>query len=519
MKWLTRIVVSLAVLTFSVVLPTAAQEATPEAVAEAVALVPHTDEAFGIETVVPEGWTDNGSGTFVRQNSPEDVAVIVQTTVPYPPDTLWSSILPQFALDEAPESTGSYQGATVEWTLYQVDVDAGMPMRLDLAMAEAEGMTYLVLVQATPEEYEALHNSVFLPALDSFTPVESEATPEAVPYRVEDVTFENGDVTLAGTLTLPPSEGAHPVVVLVSGTGPQDRDESFGGDIPIEPFRLLADALTREGIGVLRYDDRGVGGSTGNFSTSTVSDFATDAEAAIRYLLTREEINPDEIGLIGHSEGGLVAAMLGARNPDLDFIISLAGPGVIGKEIILMQNQRLFELEGATQEEIDAQLAFIERVSEHMGDAETVEAMSYEYILEMVEEMPEEERASIGNAEDYARMVAAQMAQQYGNASFESFMNYNPAPDLAQTSIPVLAIFGGKDIQVDAEQNAPAVEAALAEAGNEDYEIVVLPDANHLFQAADTGSLAEYSTLAGEFTPELLPTIIGWLHEHVSVVE
>jgi pimeloyl-ACP methyl ester carboxylesterase len=497
-------------------LPTWAQDTTPEAAPEVIVLVPHTDEAFGIETVVPDGWTNAGNGVFARQSSAADTTVIAQQSAALDAEALLNALLPQLALTEAPESVGTYQGAVLEWTLYQIDVNVGaLSLKVDLALAEAAGTTYLVLLQTSPEEYEDLHTSVFLLTLDAFAPL-PEATEEPVPYNVEDVTFESGDVTLAGTLTLPPTEGPHPVVVLVSGSGPQNRDESLGVGIAIRPFRLIADALTREGVAVLRYDDRGVGESTGDFATATTSDFSTDAAAAIDYLLTREDIDPDQIGLLGHSEGGYVAAMLGASNPDLDFIISMAGPGVNGRDVLLVQNQRYMEAEGASQEEIDAQLAFVEGLIAVLDDPEAIEALTYERTIEQVAALPEEQQAAVGDIEVYARTVAQQTAQQYSADWFESFLSYDPAPDWAQTTAPVLALFGGKDVQVDAEQNAPALEAALVEAGNEDYEIVVLPNANHLFQEAGTGAFSEYTTLPAEFTPDFLPTIIEWLHAHVN---
>lgn|GEM_PF-420644 len=535
MKWFAKYSMILLVLAMlSAVVSAWAQDATPEPTAETTAqaaaertddaeevvvLVPHTDEGYGIESVVPDGWTDAGHGVFMRQNDEADVTVIAQQSAALNPDALLNAILPQLGLSEAPESVGLYSGAVLEWTLYQVDVPLGeTTLRVDLGLAASEGKTYLVLLQTTPEEYDALHVSVFLPTLDAFAPL-IEATQEAVPYTVEDVTFPNGDITLAGTLTLPEGAGPHPVVVLVSGSGPQDRDESLGGGIAIKPFRLLADALTRAGIAVLRYDDRGVGESGGEFATATTADFASDAEAAITYLLTREEINPDEIGLIGHSEGGLVAAMLGGRNTDLDYIIALAGPGVNGRDLLRLQNQRILEADGATQEQIDAQIAFLDEVFVVLGDPDAMEEVIYQHTLEELESLPEDERANFGDAEEYARTVAAQTMQQYAGAWFESFLNYDPALDWAQTTIPVLAIFGEKDVQVDAEQNAPALEASLSEAGNEDYEIVVLPNANHLFQEADTGSPTEYGSLPAEFTPDLLPTILDWLETHVTVAK
>jgi pimeloyl-ACP methyl ester carboxylesterase len=497
-----------------------AQEATDEPPSDTVVLVPHTDESYGIESVVPDTWTDVGNGIFARQNAPTDPTLIAQQSAPLNAESVLNAILPQLGLTEAPESVGTYQGVVLEWTLYQIDVAAGaVNVAVDLALAEADGTTYVVLLQTSPDDYEELHISVFLLTLNAFAPLAKEDTQEPVPYDVEEVAFESGDVTLAGTLTLPPTEGPHPVVVLVSGSGPQDRDESLGADIAIKPFHLLADALTREGIAVLRYDDRGVGKSTGTFADAILDDFTADAGAAIQYLLTRDDVDPDQIGLVGHSEGGLVAAMLGARNDELDFIIAMAGPAVSGRDVLLLQNQRVMAAEGATAEEINAQLTFVESLFDVIDDPEAIETLTYEYTLTRLEALTEEQRATIGDLEQYARTIAAQTAQQYSTGWFVSFLNYDPALDWAQTTVPVLAFFGGNDVQVDAEQNAPALEAALEEAGNEDYEIVVLPKANHLFQEADTGGVSEYATLPAEFTPEFLPTLITWLQDHVVINE
>lgn len=357
--------------------------------------------------------------------------------------------------------------------------------------------------------------TVTVVALFSTSLAQDDTTP--VPYRVEDVTFENGDVTLAGTLTLPPTDGPYLAVVLVAGSGPKDRDDSSDSRIPMKPFRLIADALTRAGIAVLRYDKRGIGESTGDFLTTTLSDFASDAEAAIDYLLTRQDIDPDRIGLLGHSEGGLVAAMLGARNEDLDFIIVLGGPSLNGRDSLMLQTRNRLESEGAPQEEIDRQMAFVAALSSVADDPEAIESLTYEFTLEQAQTLPEQQRANLGDIEQYARMVAQQTAQEYSAGWFEAFLNYDPAPDWAQTTVPVLAIFGSKDVQVDAEENAPVLEAALEQADNQDYEIVILPNANHIFQDAETGAYSEYSTLPAEFTPDLLPTILEWLHEHVEI--
>jgi hypothetical protein len=337
-----RAVLLVALLTLTTSLGVAAQDE------EAVTLLPHTSEAFALEAVVPEGWTDLGPGIFARQRDETDPTLVALQSAPFSAEATLDSLLPQLALSEPPQSVGTYDTPSVSWTLYEVEVPVA-GVTVDLALAEEDSVTYLAFLQAPPDEFEALHASVFLPILDAFAHYELETG--SVPYLVEEVTFPSGDHTLAGTLTLPSAPGPHPAIVLVSGSGPQDRDEALGG-IAIRPFRLLADALTRAGVAVLRYDDRGVGQSTGDFSEATSADFAADAEAAITYLLSRPEIDPDQVGLLGHSEGGLIAAMLGARNDDLDFIISLAGPGVPGREVLTLQSRLLMEAEATGEEAV-----------------------------------------------------------------------------------------------------------------------------------------------------------------------
>jgi pimeloyl-ACP methyl ester carboxylesterase len=474
---------------------------------ERITLVPHTSESYGIESVVPEDWVDAGSGIFAREAGATDATLLALQSAPVPRDDVLTSLLPQLGLSEPPESTGTYQGSALEWTLYEAET---LGVSVDLALAEENHTTYIVALETSPVDRESLRASVFVPVLDAFAPLEVADDP--VPYDIEEVTFANGEVSLAGTLTLPAGRGPHPAVVLVSGSGPQNRDESLGGGIAIRPFKLLADALTRAGMAVLRYDDRGTGASTGTFSTATLPDFASDAAAAVRYLRSRDDVDANRVGLLGHSEGGLVAAMLARRNHDLSFVIALAGPAVDGRELLRLQNQRLFEAEGATQEEIAAQLEFVEALLGVVDDPEAIEKLTYERAIKQIEALPDVQRESMGDIEQFARAAANQAAQQYGTPWFASILNYDPTEDWAQTTLPLLAIYGGKDVQVDADQNAPALQAALRRAGNEQYEIVVLPNANHLFQEAETGSVSEYARLPAEFTPDLVPTIIEWLN-------
>ena len=331
------------------------------------------------------------------------------------------------------------------------------------------------------------------------------------------MTFTNEDVTLAGTLTLPEGSGPFPAVVLVSGSGPQDRDETIGA---MKPLGLVADGLTRAGMAVLRYDDRGVGGSGGDIY-ATIDETTADAAAALDFLSQRPEINADELGILGHSEGGIVAASLGATDPNLDFIIVMAGPGVTGKEVLQEQGRQILKAEGGSDAMIAAQLNAQPAIWEAIenDDRETFLELATKSTLEVAQLLPEEDRASIGDLEAYAKSAAEQQAEGYFNRWFRSFLASDPAPDWAQTTVPVLAVFGGKDVQVPAAQNAPAIEAALKEAGNEDVTIVTLPDANHLFQKAESGSLSEYAQLEPVFTEDFIPTLVEWLQARVTLPE
>ncbi len=479
---------------------------------ETISLRPYTDTTFGITSVVPQGWRDVGNGLYRRSPSASDITLLAQQSVPLTADKVLPIMLPQLGLTEAPESVGTYQSDTLNWTLYKVDVKAPTgTIAVDFALAEDKdaGKTYIVLLQTTPDEYDALHKAVFQPVLEALTPY-VEPVAEDLPYTQEEVTFKNGDVTLAGTLTLPEGDGPYPAIVLVTGSGPQDRDETIGA---MKVFRLLADGLTRAGVAVLRWDDRGVGKSKGDFEKAITSDFASDATAAIDFLLTRDDIDHDQIGLLGHSEGGDVAAMLGATDKNLAFIISMAGPAVSGEDVLLVQNKRIFEAEKTPQATIDAQLKFLPQLFEKIqtGDADAIHQLVHDEVIAQIKAAPKDEQDKIGDPETYANQQADNAVTTYNTDWWRFFLTYNPGKDWAKTTVPVLAIYGTLDVQVDADQNAPAFEAAMKEAGNTDYQLTILPTANHLMQAATTGSPTEYATLKQEFTPDFLPTIIDWL--------
>lgn len=322
------------------------------------------------------------------------------------------------------------------------------------------------------------------------------------PYEAEDVSFENeaAGLTLAGTLTLPEGAGPHPAVVLISGSGAQDRDETLMGH---KPFLVLADHLTRQGVAVLRYDERGVGASEGAFAGATSEDFAADVGAAVGYLKTRPEIDTAEIGLVGHSEGGLVAPMVSARQGSVAFLVLMAGPGVTGEEIIYRQAALMYRAGGADT----AVVAQNRAVQEQM--------------FQIVKTMPDSAAAAekltvLLKEQGVPPQMAEQQAQAVNSPWMRFFLTYDPAPALRVVDVPVLAVNGSKDVQVDAEQNLPAIAAALKAGGNSDYETMKLQGLNHLFQPAETGSPMEYGQIETTIAPAALKTISDWILAHTN---
>ncbi|HEX8817356.1 MAG TPA: alpha/beta fold hydrolase [Terriglobales bacterium] len=316
------------------------------------------------------------------------------------------------------------------------------------------------------------------------------------PYHEEDVSYENKaqNVMLAATLTVPQGKGPFRAALLITGSGPQDRDETLLGH---KPFLVLSDYLTRNGVAVLRADDRGTAKSTGVFASATTADFATDAEAGVAYLKTRSEVDPHKIGLIGHSEGGIIAAMVAARNPDLAFIVMMAGTGVPGDEILMEQAQAIERILGKSPEEIQ------EDLTEEREMLSLVENQKDEAVLD------KELRAKMGGKIPEAR-VGMQIAQ-VTSPWFRYFISYDPATALRKVRCPVLAMIGEKDVQVPPEENLPAIRRALAEGGNQHFEVVEMPGLNHLFQTAPTGAPSEYAEIEETISPTALQKISTWI--------
>jgi uncharacterized protein len=337
------------------------------------------------------------------------------------------------------------------------------------------------------------------------------------PYRQEEVKFRNGDeATLAGTLTLPARSGPFPAVVLITGSGPQNRDEEIYG---FKPFRILADHLTRSGIAVLRYDDRGVGESLGSVAQATTLDFAGDAAAAVTFLGTRPDIDPKKIGLLGHSEGGIVAPMVAARKEGIAFVILMSGIGVTGERILVDQAELIGRAQGASDEEVRNETEIQKRVfaAARSGQGwDDVRAAAKKEALARIARMPEEQRKTIPDPDRYVDMMIEGQLAMARSAWFKFFLDYDPATTLAKVKCPVLALFGEKDLQVPATSNREAIAAALAKGGNKDATVKVLPGANHLYQEARTGGWSEYAALKKEFVPGFLDTISGWIREKVG---
>jgi pimeloyl-ACP methyl ester carboxylesterase len=325
-----------------------------------------------------------------------------------------------------------------------------------------------------------------------------------VPYTQEEVTFTNGNTTLAGTLTIPPGKGPFPAVVMITGSGPQDRNEEIFG---FKLFQVIADHLTRNGIAVLRYDDRGVGGSSGDISQSTSEDFAGDVIAGVDLLKKHKGIDKKRIGLLGHSEGGIVAPMVAARRNEISFIILMAGTGIRGEELLYAQGRAIAKASGATEEQIEQQEQNQRRVFTAAKN-DRLDSIAQQFLSEARAQSPltpEQDSATVQAINDQLGFIKSTW--------FRYFLAYDPAPTLRQVHCPVLLLFGGLDVQVPAELNRIAMENALKAGGNRRYRTVVFPEANHLFITAKTGGIDEYATAKKAFVPGFLDTITNFIRK------
>jgi pimeloyl-ACP methyl ester carboxylesterase len=334
------------------------------------------------------------------------------------------------------------------------------------------------------------------------------------PYYEEEIVFENqkAGITLAGTLTLPSKEGNFPAVILISGSGPQNRDEELMGH---KPFLVLSDYLTRNGIAVLRFDDRGTAASKGDFKTATSEDFASDVTAGVNYLLTRKEINKKKIGLIGHSEGGIIAPMVANSSKDVAFIVLLAGTGIPGDQLLLLQQELIGKASGLSDDVIQKTKQTNSRAFEIIKKSTSSEQLKQEltdYITQSLDDMPESQKPAGMSESDFAKKQVDQITRPW----MLYFIKYNPAVALEKVKCPVLALNGEKDLQVPPKENLEAIKNALAKGKNKKVTAIELPGLNHLFQECKIGIPAEYATIEQTISPSALTEVLKWIQSRTK---
>ena len=329
------------------------------------------------------------------------------------------------------------------------------------------------------------------------------------PYQEQEVTVDNkaAGIRLAGTLTVPQSKGPHPAVILFTGSGTQDRDMAL---LDHKPFLVLADHLTRQGFAVLRLDDRGAGKSAGNPSTATTKDLVTDAQAAYTFLKTRKEVNPKKIGLLGISEGALIASSVAAVNKDVAFVVLMAGNAVPGVELLVSQNEAIFRATGLPDETLQKLLTlrraqFEVAASGDDNDTAAIKIRSLEQ--EAKNQLTDQEKQQLGLTSQSESAITTQITTPW----MRYYLAYDPAPTLQKLRMPVLALNGSKDVQVPAAPNLAATEKALKAGGNKRYTVKELPGLNHLFQTANTGLHTEYGVIEETMAPVAMETISEWM--------
>ncbi len=329
------------------------------------------------------------------------------------------------------------------------------------------------------------------------------------PYKSEEVTYPNkaAGIKLAGTLTVPEGNGPFPAVLLITGSGRQNRDEELFGH---KPFLVIADYLTRLGIAVLRVDDRGIGGSTGDFGASTSKDFAGDVMAGVEFLKSREEINPKEIGLIGHSEGGMIAPMVAAETNDVAFIVLLAGPGLPGYKLLYLQTKLISEASGESKEEAeksaDLNAKLYDVIRTEKDSAAATEKLT-KILNDFYSSLSEKKKKEIGDKDEFNKRQIRVLMSPW----FRFFIAYDPVPALEKVKCPVLALDGSLDLQVPPEQDLSAIKKALELGGNKNFETIEIPGLNHLFQTAKTGAPSEYPKIEETFSPKALKIMGDWI--------
>jgi len=421
-----------------------------------------------------------------------------------------------FIMDLACE-TGNWSGRVVFPTQNPSPLPlAGIEVRADslfIQLPDVAGDPHWVGVLTEGEVVGTFYQSggafPFAMGRDELPPFPRPQEPQPpFPYDSEEVSYTNGEIILAGTLTTPPGDGPFPALLLISGSGSQDRNEEIFWH---KPFLVLADHLTRAGIAVLRLDDRGVGGSSRGPSDVTSRDLAGDVRCGVRWLASHPAIDPARIGLLGHSEGGLIAPMVAAECDTVAFIILLAGTGVPGADILLEQT-RLISAASFLNEN------FLDRQEEAQGslfdlvlagaDSTAVYEGARRLIDTQLSRLPGEHGGL--DPEAYEAQVRAAYAQVV-HPWFRFFLAFDPRPVLRRVRCPVLALNGTLDLQVSVSQNLPEIQQALLEGGNQDVTIRSFDGLNHLFQTARSGLVTEYARIEETVAPQVLEVIREWI--------
>ncbi len=340
-------------------------------------------------------------------------------------------------------------------------------------------------------------------------PVRPQQPKPPFSYKSEDVQFTNekANIKLAGTLTLPKQGRSFPAAILIWGSGPNDRDETIAEH---KPFLVIADYLTRKGLAVLRFDKRGVGKSGGVYQTATTADFASDVRAAVQYLETRPEINHNKMGLIGHSEGGIIAPMVAAGNKKIDFIVLLAGPGFDGAELLLMQEKAIGEARGIPAKKLKQQQDENRSLFQIIKTSKNPDSLTQELSEKIASYLPD------SLSRQQKKKITFRKIRGLTGPWMKYFLINDPADYLKKVECPVLAMDGTKDLQVPAASNLAAIKKALTQGGNKRVTTKIFPDLNHLFQKAKTGLPIEYGKIEQTFSPEVLEYMGDWILEQVK---
>lgn len=331
-------------------------------------------------------------------------------------------------------------------------------------------------------------------------------------YTQKNVILRHDSLKIGGTLVLPKNHLPAPVVIFISGSGAQNRDENIFG---FKPFAILADSLANHGIGSFRYDDRGVGESTGSLSAATLQDLSSDVQVIFRYLTKQPGIRPDKIGLLGHSEGAIVAGHVGVLNPGIAFVVLMAGPAYPLNEIILQQIQMISKGMGMSKSRIDQNIKLERQIFRALQTGHGMDQVKGEMVdreLVNLHKLPKKQQEQVGDLKVYARKEVNTQLAPLNMPSLKSFLFYDPGKDLKNIHIPVLALFGQLDHQVPADTNLSRMNNIF---GNKKsiYHSTIIDSANHLFQKAYTGLPNEYATLKPQFVAGLTDTLITWIEQ------